>query len=88
MNPSLMNKGVGTKLSTVTQTHEILVWWKKLGNGKLEKAKNGVEREKTKSEIYDKILIELPHVKRATIRRAVNTHLGWTPKPKKVEAST
>lgn len=86
MIPSLMNEGNrGTK--TINQTTEILVWWKKLGNGKLEKTKNDLEKLKIKSEIYDKILVELPHVKRATIRRAVNTHLGWTPKPKKVEVS-
>ncbi|MCP6727428.1 MAG: hypothetical protein KJI69_05465 [Patescibacteria group bacterium] len=86
MIPSLMNEGNrGTK--TINQTTEILVWWKKLGNGKLEKANNDLEKLKIKSQIYDKILVELPHVKRATIRRAVNTHLGWTPKPKKVEVS-
>ncbi len=86
MIPSLMNEGNrGTK--TINQTTEILVWWKKLVNGKLAKANNDLEKLKIKSEIYDKILVELPHVKRATIRRAVNTHLGWTPKPKKVEVS-
>jgi hypothetical protein len=86
MIPSLMNEGNrGTK--TINQTTEIIVWWKKLVNGKLQKANNDLEKLKIKSEIYDKILVELPHVKRATIRRAVNTHLGWTPKPKKVEVS-
>ena len=86
MIPSLMNQGNrGTK--TINQTTEILVWWKKLVNGKLEKTNDDLEKLKIKSEIYDKILVELPHVKRATIRRAVNTHLGWTPKPKKVEVS-
>ena len=86
MIPSLMNEGNrGTK--PINQTTEIIVWWKKLGNGKLEKGMNDLEKLKIKSEIYDKILVELPHVKRATIRRAVNTHLGWTPKPKKVEVS-
>jgi len=86
MIPSLMNQGNrGTK--TINQTTEIIVWWKKLVNGKLEKTNDDLEKLKIKSEIYDKILVELPHVKRATIRRAVNTHLGWTPKPKKVEVS-
>ena len=86
MIPSLMNEGnTGTK--PINQTTEILVWWKKLGNGKTGKAKNSIEETRIKSEIYDKILAELPHVKRATIRRAVNTHLGWTPKRKKVEVS-
>lgn len=87
MIPSLMNQGTGTEKKSFTQTKEIIVWWKKLGNGKLEKASNDLEKLKIKSEIYDKILLELPQVKRATIRRAVNTHLGWTPKPKKVEVS-
>jgi len=85
MIPSLMNEGdSGTKLN---QTVEIIVWWKKLANGKMGKSKNSIEETRVKSEIYDKILAELPHVKRATIRRAVNTHLGWTPKRKKVEVS-
>ncbi len=87
MIPSLMNEGNRGTDTKINQTTEILVWWKKLGNGKLEKANNDLEKLKIKSEIYDKILTELPHVKRATIRRAVNTHLGWTPKPKKVEVS-
>ncbi len=86
MIPSLMNQG-NRGAKQINQTTEILVWWKKLVNGKLEKTNNDLEKLKIKSEIYDKILVELPHVKRATIRRAVNTHLGWTPKPKKVEVS-
>jgi len=87
MIPSLMMKKGVSGIKQVSQTDEIIVWWKKLGNGKLEKASNNIEKLKIKSEIYDKILAELPQVKRATIRRAVNTHLGWTPKPKKVEVS-
>ena len=45
MFPSLMNEGNrGTK--PINQTTEILVWWKKLGNGKLEKGKDDLEKLK------------------------------------------
>lgn len=80
---SVMNEGA----KKVTQTHEIIVWWKKLSAGKPYNTGNEFERYKVKSEIYDKILEKLPHVKRSSIRRAVNTHLGWTQQPKKIEVT-
>ncbi len=82
---SLMNEGGGINPKKFTQTAEILVWWKKLSNGKLEKGKSKIEKLRIKSEIYDRIVLELPKVKRASIRRAVNTHLGWTQQPKQVK---
>jgi len=78
-----MNQG-GSK--RVTQTDQIIVRWKKHENGQLKKAKNSIEKIKMKSEIYDKILQELPNIKRPSIRRAVNAYLS-TPKPKKVEVT-
>ena len=41
-----------------------------------------------KSELYDKIGEKLPTVPRPTIRRAVNQHLGYKPKPKTQEKET
>ena len=80
---SVMNEGA----KKVTQTQEILVWWKKFSVGKLNDSQDKLETYKIKSEIYDKILERLPNVKRSSIRRAVNTHLGWTQQPKKIEVS-
>lgn len=80
---SVMNEGA----KKVTQTDEIIVWWKKLSVGKPFNSGSELDRYKAKSEIYDKIIEKLPHVKRSSIRRAVNTHLGWTQQPKKIEVS-
>lgn len=60
----------------VTQTDQIIVRWKKHENGQLKNAKNRVEKLRIKSEIYDKILQELPNIKRPSIRRAVNSYLS------------
>jgi len=78
-----MNQG-GSK--RVTQTDQIIVRWEKHENGQLKKAKNSIDKMKIKSEIYDKILEELPNIKRPSIRRAVNSYLS-TRKPKKVEVN-
>jgi len=74
----------GTK--RVTQTDQIIVRWKKHENGQLKNAKNNIDKIKIKSEIYDKILQEIPNIKRPSIRRAVNSYLS-THKPKKVEVN-
>jgi len=68
---------VGTQ-KRVTQTDQILVRWKKHDNGRLKNAKGETEKLRLKSEIYDKILSELPNIKRPSIRRAVNTYLSST----------
>ena len=81
---SVMNEGTPKR---VTQTDQILARYKKHENGQLKKANDALEVKKIKSEIYDKILSELPNIKRPSIRRAVNSYLSSTTKPKKVEVS-
>lgn len=71
-----MNEG-GT-LKKITQTDQILVRWKKHENGQLKKTTDKVEQMRIKSRIYDKILDELPNIKRPSIRRAVNSYLAST----------
>ncbi len=78
-----MNEG-GTKKVSITD--QIVVRWKKHENGQLKKAKGKQEEKKIKSEIYDKILSELPNIKRPSVRRAVNSYLSTT-NLKKVEVS-
>lgn len=81
-----MIEGGGT-LKRVTQTDQIVVRWKKHENGQLKKANGKEEEKKIKSDIYDKILTELPNVQRPSIRRAVNSYLSSTTNTKKVEVS-
>lgn len=71
-----MNKG-GT-VKKITQTDQILVRWKKHENGQLKKTSDKLEQMRIKSQIYDKILDDLPNIKRPSIRRAVNSYLAST----------
>lgn len=68
----------GGTLKKVTQTDQIVVRWKKHENGQLKKTSDKLEQMRIKSQIYDKILAELPNIKRASIRRAVNSYLAST----------
>jgi hypothetical protein len=66
--------------SKVSQIREL---WKKQEQ-KYNNAKNSVEKEQIKSQIYESIRIQLgmPKKQKGMIRQTVNILLGYKPKPK------